>query len=230
MTPADNYKSQEKPLALEDRAEEEKRLFSPSAARNRDVLREAFLAMMPDKGDILEIGAGTGEHAVHIAGAAPELSWQPSDPDEASRASIAAWTAHLQLSNIAPPLAIDVCAADWGDAERPRAYAGIVSANMIHIAPFSAAEGLFAGAGRLLNETGKLFLYGPFSRNGVHTAPSNMDFDQSLRSRDPSWGVRDLERDLAPLADKAGLRLEAIRDMPKNNFSVTFSRQPSAAD
>lgn len=212
-----------KETALEARAKEGARLFSPSAARNRDAIRAVFLAHMPQQGTILEIGAGTGEHAVHIAGALADARWAPSDPDPAARASIAAWTAHAGLSNIAAPLAIDVTGKDWM-AAAPSPLAGLVSINMIHIAPFAAAEGLIKGAGALLAPGGKLFLYGPFARKGAHTAPSNAAFDESLRARNPAWGVRDLDLEIVPLAEKAGLALETVVEMPANNLSVIFRR------
>lgn len=212
-----------KEIALEERGREERRLFSPSVARNRDVIRDAFLKTMPGAGDILEIGSGTGEHAVHIAAAAPDLRWRPGDPDAASRASIAAWTEHLGLANVAAPHAIDVTAPGWDQGLAP--VDGAVSINMIHIAPFEAARGLVAGAARLLRPGGKLFLYGPFARNGAHTAPSNADFDASLKSRDARWGVRDLDLEILPLAVAAGLALDAVIDMPANNLSVVFRRR-----
>lgn len=211
-------------VALEARRSQGARLNSPSTARNREAILEAFLAHMPHAGAVLEIGSGTGEHAVHIAARLPELSWLPGDPDAASRASIAAWSAHERLANIEAPHALDVTSADWTqNVVRP--IDAVVSFNMIHIAPFAAAEGLIAGAGELLPPGGKLYLYGPFSRNGAHTAPSNAAFDESLKSRDPRWGVRDLERDIVPLAEKAGLSLEVIITMPANNLSVIFARQ-----
>lgn len=212
-----------KDIALEDRRRDEQRLFSPSAARNRDVIRDAFLETMPRAGDILEIGSGTGEHAVHIAAAAPGVRWLPGDPDAGSRASIAAWTEHLGLTNVAAPHAFDMTAPGW-DQELQRVD-GVVSINMIHIAPFEAARGLIAGAARLLAPGGKLFLYGPFARHGAHTAPSNAAFDASLKARDPRWGVRDLDFEIAPLAEAAGLALEAVIEMPANNLGVVFARR-----
>lgn len=214
--------TERKEIALEARVNEEARLFSPSAARNRDAIRDAFLVHMPASGTMIEIGAGTGEHAVAIASAAPLLDWRPGDPDAASRASIAAWVAHLKIANIAPPHDADVTKADWSDAF-PRAV-GVLSINMIHIAPFEAARGLFHGATRLLSAGGRLFLYGPFSRNGIHTAPSNEAFDASLKSRDGRWGVRDLDGDIIPLAEKTGFALVAVVAMPANNFSVIFEK------
>ena len=211
------------PIALEAREEAGARLFSPSAARNRDAIRDALLPALPADGAVLEIGSGTGEHVAHFAAAAPALRWLPGDPDAASRASIAAWTEHLGLNNIAAPHAIDAAAADWADGRGP--VDAVVSINIVHISPFAAAEGLFSGAGRLLGEGGLLFLYGPFARDGVHTAPSNAAFDESLRARDPRWGVRDVERDLVPLAGKSGLDLDRVAAMPANNLSLFFRRR-----
>ncbi len=216
-----------KETALEQRAIEGAKMYSPSAARNRNAIRDAFLKTMPQEGRILEIGAGTGEHAVHLAGALPNAQWFTGDPDETARLSIAAWIAASNLGNLHGPHAIDVMAQDWDAtlaAPFDGPFDGIVSINMIHIAPSDAAQGLFAGAGRLLRPEAKLFLYGPFSRNGVHTAPSNEAFDASLKARDPRWGVRDLERDLAPLARKNFLRLEEVVEMPANNLSVVFRK------
>jgi len=213
----------EKETALETRAREGEKLFSPSTARNRDPIREVFLKTMPHAGKILEIGAGSGEHAVHIARALPDVAWLTGDPDAGARASIAAWIADERLPNLEGPHAIDVTRPDWGVEDRAP-FDGVVSINMIHIAPFEAATGLFAGAGRLLRPGGKLFLYGPFSRNGVHTAPSNEAFDESLKARDPRWGVRDLEHDIAPLAQKNALSLEHIVEMPANNFSLVYRK------
>lgn len=212
-----------KEIALEARETAGEQLFSPSVARNRGPIRKVFLKTMPAKGKILEIGGGTGEHAVYLAAALPDVEWITGDPDPASRGSIAAWIAESGLPNLSGPHAIDVAESAWG-LENEGPFDGIVSINMIHIAPFEAAEGLFAGAGRLLKKGGRLFLYGPFSRNGAHTAPSNEAFDASLKSRDSRWGVRDLEQDVAPLAQKNSLVQETVVEMPANNFSVVFRK------
>ncbi len=215
----------DKTIALEERAEESDRLSSPSAARNRDVVRDVFIAKMPDRGHILEVGAGTGEHAVHIAAQLPDVTWHPSDPDEKSRRSIAAWSQHFNLENIRPPLDLNLTQDQWWRHDQlPQSVDGILSLNMIHIAPFDAAIGLFEGASEILSPEGKLFLYGPFKREG-QCAPSNHDFDQSLKSRNPQWGVRDLDLEIAPLALKAGLEIIEIFEMPANNLSATFRRK-----
>ncbi len=225
MTRKPNRERGPKETAFEDRGAEGARLFSPSAARNRDPIRDVFLKHMPSRGAILEIGSGTGEHAVHLAAALPGVTWLPGDPDPQSRASIAAWILRSGLANLAPPHAIDVAAAGWESAVAAP-IDGVVSINMIHIAPFEAALGLIGGVGRLLQPGGKLFLYGPFSRDGKHTAPSNAEFDRSLKARDPRWGVRDLEQDVAPIARQARLVLEEAVEMPANNFSVIFEKAP----
>ncbi|MEM6850863.1 MAG: DUF938 domain-containing protein [Pseudomonadota bacterium] len=215
------------PIALERRAATDgadARLFSPSAARNRDPIRDAFLELGPARGVVLEVGSGTGEHASHIAGAAPELTWRPSDPDPDSRESIDAWRLALGVPNIAPAASLDATAPDWDAAFDARSLAAMVSINMIHIAPFEAAEGLIRGAGRLLADDGRLFLYGPFRRGGQHTAPSNEAFDASLKARDPRWGVRDLEK-IDALAEAAGLTRAHLRDMPANNMVLLYARQ-----
>lgn len=212
-----------KEIALEARTTNEARLFSPSAARNRDPIREIFLKYRPAAGAIIEVGSGTGEHVAHLAAAAPLLFFRPGDPDPASRASVVAWTAFHGLTNIAPPHAVDVASSGWQSAFA--VCEGILSINMIHIAPFAAARGLFAGAAALLKPEGRLFLYGPFKRTGVHTAPSNQAFDLSLKSRNPDWGVRDLDLEIMPLAIAAKLALVAIEEMPANNLSVIFEKR-----
>ncbi len=211
-------------IALEGRLEDGERLFSPSAARNREVVRAVIADRLANDGTVLEVGSGTGEHAVCFAAALPRAVWAPGDPDPASRASIAAWTAHSGLANIRAPHAIDVCAQDWG-VDEIAPFSGVVSLNMIHIAPFEAARGLVAGAGRYLRAGGVLFLYGPFSREGAYTSPSNGEFDRSLKSRDPRWGVRDLDREIVPLAEEAGLTLHDVVAMPANNLSIIFEKR-----
>jgi len=198
------------------------RLSSPAAQRNRGPILEVLRRVLPSSGRVLEVASGSGEHVVFFAKALPDLVWQTSDPDPAALDSIRAWTAHAGLSNVLAPLVLDVTRARW--AHSIDAVDAVVCINMIHIAPFSAAEGLFQGAGRLLRPGGKLFLYGPFSRNGVHTAPSNDAFDKSLQLRDARWGVRDLEGDIAPLAEENFLALEEVVEMPANNLSVIFRK------
>jgi SAM-dependent methyltransferase len=211
------------PVALEQRGvSADRRMFSPSAARNSDPILGVLKRVLPTHGMVLEIGCGTGEHAVCFAEAMPNLTWQPSDPDADSCASTASWTKFKGLNNVLAPLDIDVCSEPWG-VEQKTPFDAIVSINMIHIAPWAATLGLFAGAGRLLRAGGLLILYGPFMRDGVHNAPSNADFDASLKARNPSWGVRDIA-DLERVGETSGLGLREIIDMPANNNTVVFSR------
>ncbi|MBK7949354.1 MAG: DUF938 domain-containing protein [Deltaproteobacteria bacterium] len=202
------------------------RLDAPATARNRApilAILERWLgaSVRPDPIRVLEIASGTGQHAVFFAEALPHLRWQPSDPDPAHLESIEAWRVGSGLENLAAPIALDVRAGDWGIDSVDVLF----NANMIHIAPWTAAEGLFAGAGRVLAPEGLLFLYGPFRVGDRHTAPSNEAFDADLRRRDPAWGVRDLER-VAALAAAAGLSLVESNDMPANNKLLVFRLAP----
>ncbi|SAK62939.1 SAM-dependent methyltransferase [Caballeronia fortuita] len=192
---------------------------APAAERNRDAILSVLARVLPQSGIVLEIASGTGQHAVHCAAALPGIVWQPSDPDADARDSIAAWRAHAGLANLNAPLALDVEREDWSIAN----VAAIVCINMIHIAPWTAAEALFNGAGARLEAGGVLYLYGPYRRNGAHTAPSNEAFDQQLRARDARWGVRDMEA-VEALGEKAGLTLVETVAMPANNFSVIFEK------
>ena len=212
------------PLALEKRdTTEDGRRFSPSIDRNKDVVRDAFLSVMPTQGTILEIASGTGEHGAHITASAADLSWTYSDIDPASQASQAAWRAHEGHDRLRGPLTVDTTVDHWGEAEVQAPWDGLFCANMIHIAPFAAAIGLISGASRLLRPGGRLMIYGPFARNG-EIAPSNARFSEDLKRRDPSWGVRDLDLDILPLAEPAGLTLVSVINMPANNQSVVFER------
>lgn len=217
---SDDPKTSEE-TALEDREIAGERLFSPSAARNREPIASALLARLPAKGRVLEIGSGTGEHGVHLARLAPELNWCAGDPDPKARASIAAWRAHAGLSNFEGPHQLDMCEPWWEGVGDP--FDALVSINMVHIAPFEAVRGLFAGAQRVLRSGGLLFLYGPFARAGAHTAPSNAAFDAALKARDPRWGLRDLEQEIAVLAQENALRLTELVEMPANNLLVAFA-------
>ena len=200
------------------------RRSAPAAARNRDPILSVLRRHLPSAGLVLEIASGTGEHSVHFAGALPRLVFQPSDPDSAARASIDAWAGEAGLANVRPALALDATAADWP----VRRADAVLCINMIHIAPWEATLGLMAGAARVLPPGGPLYLYGPFRRDGAHTAPSNAAFDAGLRARDPAWGVRDLEAVLDAGA-QAGLRLSALEAMPANNVSVVLTRIGSAS-
>jgi cyclopropane fatty-acyl-phospholipid synthase-like methyltransferase len=197
------------------------RRSSASTARNRQPILEVLAARLPISARVLEIASGAGEHAMFLAEALPGLRWQPSDSDPEARASIAAWRAEAGLANLAAPLAID--AADLATWPTEPVDA-IVCINMIHISPWAAAQGLMAGAGRLLTAGGRLFLYGPYIEADVPTAPSNLAFDESLKSRNPAWGLRDLA-DVAALAAESGLAFAERIAMPANNLVVVFEKR-----
>ena len=195
-------------------------IAAPAVARNREPILAVLRRVLPERGLVLEIASGSGEHAVYFAAALPGLTWQPTDADPEARESIAAYRAVMALPNVRPPLALDAAASHWPVTQADV----IVSINMIHIAPWAAAEGLMTGAARLLPAGGMLFLYGPFREHGQHTAPSNAAFDESLRARNREWGVRDLD-EVAALARRHGLVLEERVAMPANNLSVVFRRK-----
>jgi SAM-dependent methyltransferase len=194
------------------------RQHAPATARNRDPILDVLRRLAPPQGTVLEVASGSGEHAAHFAQALPGLVFQPTDPDPARRASIDAWCAGL--ANVRPALALDAA----GDAWPAGPFDLLLCCNMIHIAPWSAAEGLVAGAGRVLAPGGLLLLYGPFRRQGVPTAPGNEAFDASLRAQNPAWGLRDLEA-VDALAQAAGLTAPGITEMPANNLCVAWRRR-----
>lgn len=215
------------PVALEQRGVgADQRMFSPSAARNVAPILAILQRVLPSRGSVLEIGCGTGEHAVSFAGAMPQLTWRPSDPNPDARASASSWIRFTGLGNVWAPLDIDVCASTWG-VEQDAPFDAMISLNMVHIAPWSASLGLFAGAGRMLPTGAVLILYGPFKRDGAHNAPSNAEFDVSLRARNPSWGVRDIA-DLERLAEASGVILRETIEMPANNRTLVFAKLESA--
>lgn len=200
----------------------DERGYAPAAQRNRQPILEVLQHMIPaipNAGPILEVASGTGEHAVHFASGLPEWQWQPTDADPSALRSIAAWCDSVRLPNLSAPLALDATAETW-PVERASA---VVNINMIHISPWTVCQGLVAGAARTLIEDGLLFLYGPYKRDGVHTAPSNEAFDARLRKTDPEWGVRALE-DVTALAERSGLSRVHVVPMPANNLSVVFRR------
>ncbi len=195
------------------------RRYAPSAARNRDTIFASLRQHLPLRGHVLEVASGSGEHITHFAAVHPGLTFQPSDPDPDSRASIDAWTKVLGLQNVAPAIALDMTAHD----ALPKRADVVICINMIHIASWSASVGLMRSAARLLPKGGRLFLYGPYRRNGAHTAPSNEAFDTDLKARNPEWGVRDLEA-VAALARDHGFSDPIIEAMPANNLSLVFHR------
>jgi SAM-dependent methyltransferase len=178
-------------------------------------------------GDVLEAGSGTGQHVVDFARRSPELTWWPSDLSDAHLKSIAAWRAHAQLPNVRAPLRIDLSDPAWcpemHNGSGPGPLLAVFCANVVHIAPWRVAEGLVAGAARYLRADGRLFLYGPFKRDGKHTALSNAVFDTSLRDNNPDWGVRDIA-DVSALAESVDMNLVETTEMPANNLVLTFAR------
>lgn len=196
------------------------RRHAPATERNREPILALLREVLPPAGLVLEVASGTGEHGVYFASALPDLQWQPSDPDPDARASIAAWRAEGATTNLLDPLALDAAAPDW-PVDRADA---VVCINMIHISPWASTEGLMAGAGRLLSSDQPLVLYGPYRRKGHPTAPSNEAFDEDLKRRDPRWGLRWLE-DVEAVAEKNGLVLERIVEMPANNLTVVFRKR-----
>jgi cyclopropane fatty-acyl-phospholipid synthase-like methyltransferase len=197
------------------------RQTSPSAARNREPILTVLQGVLRPDAHVLELASGTGEHAAFFARAMPSVTWQPSDPDPDARASVDAWRGAEMLPNLLAPLDIDLTSLDW---RTPRAhYNALIAINVIHISPWQATLGLMAGAGRLLESGGVLITYGAYKRGGAHTALSNESFDQWLKQRDPSFGVRDLEAVEAAARDQ-GLALHDIVEMPANNFSLIFVR------
>lgn len=208
-----------------DAAQEDKRLRAPAAARNRDAILAVLREALPATGTVLEIASGSGEHAVHFAAALPALTFQPSDPSPDALASIAAWVAQSGTGNILPPLRVDAAAEDWpASLRQEHAPDAILCINMIHIAPWSAAQGLIRHAGRLLAPGRPLILYGPFKRPDRPLEPSNAAFDASLRERDPAWGLRDLE-EVTALATEAGFGEPEVIEMPANNLSVVLRKR-----
>ena len=193
---------------------------APSTARNRDPILGVLRPRLPASGLVLEVAAGAGEHAVHFASAFAALQWRPTDADPEALASIAAWRRQVGLDNLLAPLRLDAGQPDTWPVERADA---IVAINMIHISPWSATAGLMAGAARALPPGGGLFLYGPFIESGVPTAPSNVEFDQSLRRRNPEWGIRRLD-DLVASGARHGLSLSERIAMPANNLVLVFRR------
>jgi SAM-dependent methyltransferase len=208
------------------------RLDAPAFHRNHQAIRAVLQRFLAGKsGDVVEAGSGTGQHVVDFARHMPEIMWWPSDLNDQHLKSVAAWRANAGLPNIRPALRIDLSDPAWcpemHNGSGPAKLLAVFCANVIHIAPWRVAEGLFAGAGHYLRADGRLFLYGPFKRAGKHTAVSNAVFDSSLREGNTEWGVRDIEA-LGKLAASAGLALAEIAEMPANNLVLVFERPKTA--
>lgn len=192
---------------------------APAAARNVEPIGDVLEQWLPDSGLVLEIASGTGEHALAFARRFPHLEWQPSDPDSEAFASISAWQKEGP-ANLRPPVQLDVCAPIWPVSQAD----AILCTNMVHISPWETALGLLDGAAILLGKGAPLILYGPWIEASVETAPSNLAFDESLKARDPRWGLR-LVEDFAAEARSRGLILAGRREMPANNLMLRFFKQ-----
>jgi SAM-dependent methyltransferase len=193
--------------------------FAPAASRNRDPILSELRELLSEGARVLEIASGTGQHVVHFAANLPEASWQPSDVDPAALASIRAHVSDSGLDNVREPIELDVRNEDWGVDE----VDCVLCCNMVHISPWECSVALFAGAARVTGAAGQLITYGPYRFDGTFTAPSNEQFDRSLKSRDPSWGVRDVE-DLKDLAREHDLGLVRSIAMPANNHILVWRR------
>ena len=191
---------------------------APATLRNRDAILAVLRAALPSTGRVLEVASGSGEHAMHFAAALPALDWQPRDPDPVALASIEAWRGEAGLPNLRAPMLLDA-AADW-PIDRADA---ILCINMTHISPWDATVGLFTQGARLLPKGAPLVLYGPYFQADVAPAASNVEFDASLRARDPRWGIRALE-DVGALATAQGFALDRVQAMPANNLTLIFRR------
>ena len=207
--------------------------FSPACERNRQPILDILLRLLPSTGTALEVASGTGQHIAHFAQHLPGWQWQPSDYASDGFASISAWCEAGGLRNVAPPVVLDVLAQHWPTASAPGQPAItaafdlpfdlIYCANMLHISPWATCAGLMQGAARYLAPQGRLITYGPYLEADVPTAPGNRAFDQSLRSQNPDWGIRQLQ-DVVAQAAAAGLVLRERVAMPANNLLLVFSR------
>lgn len=203
------------------------RLDASAFHRNHEAIWSAVAAFLSKQtGDVLELGSGTGQHITAFAERSPYLTWWPSDITPSHLASIAAWRQHAGLANLRAPQRIDLADPHWTwatDAQAGGTLAAMLCINVLHISPWSVSQNLISGASRSLREGGRLFVYGPFMRDGAHTAPSNAAFDGTLRAENPDWGVRDV-RDLNERAVMAGLTPADITAMPANNLVLAFTR------
>ncbi len=218
------------PSPMPDFKPNDGRLYAPATERNREYILAVLERVLPTPGNdsstILEIASGTGEHASFFAPKLAPRRWWPSDISAPMLKSIAAWQQATNARYLLPPIELNVCVDPWPvEADEKRAIDAIVNINMIHISPWKACEALMAGAGRILPDGGVLYLYGPFKRNGEHTAPSNETFNSWLTEQNADWGVRDLET-VEELANSHQLTLQEVVEMPANNLSLVFHKQP----
>jgi SAM-dependent methyltransferase len=193
--------------------------FSAAADRNKDPILAVLQTVLPATGKVLEIASGTGQHVCFFAKSLPGIHWQPTEPDDAGREAIAVRARESGLGNVAAPVALNVLDPRWpvdGD------FDAILCVNMIHISPWAATSALLCGAARHLGPEGKLVLYGPYLENGA-AVPSNLEFDASLKRRNPEWGLRELE-EVTRLAAAQGFERQKLVRMPANNLALVFAR------
>ncbi|MBT9313484.1 DUF938 domain-containing protein [Leptothoe kymatousa] len=201
------------------------RLYSPATERNREVILEILERVLPNPGTVLEIASGTGEHAAYFAPKLAPRRWWPSDVSAPMLKSIAAWAKQTNACYLIPATELDVCQTPWPvENHEKHSVDAIVNINMIHISPWQTCEALLTGAERILPNGGVLYIYGPFKRDGQHTAPSNDTFDTWLKEQNPDWGVRDLEA-VEDAAKGHKFALKEVIDMPANNFSLVFHKE-----
>ena len=198
--------------------------YAPATERNREAILAVLQNFLPNQGTVLEIASGTGQHAVFFARQLAQCYWLPTDLDPTNLSSIAAWRKEAAATNLLLPRQLDVRDPAWLiDCDLPAPISAIVNINMLHISPWSCCQALFAGAAEVLNKGAVAMLYGPFKRDGLHTAPSNAAFDEQLRSQDSAWGVRDLEA-VVDVALQQGFACQKVIEMPANNLSVVFNK------
>ncbi|MBX2864555.1 MAG: DUF938 domain-containing protein [Leptolyngbyaceae cyanobacterium MAG.088] len=201
------------------------RLYAPATERNREPILEILERVLPNPGTVLEIASGTGEHASFFAPKLAPRRWWPSDISAPMLKSIAAWQRETNARYLLSPIELNVCIEPWPvEVDAKRTVDAIVNINMIHIAPWQVCNALMIGAERILPDGGVLYLYGPFKRNGQHTAPSNETFDNWLKEQNPDWGVRDLDA-VETVAKDHKLMLKEVIEMPANNLSLVFYKQ-----
>lgn len=195
-------------------------ISNPAAERNKGPILDVLRGLLPERGLVLEVASGSGQHVEHFAAQLPQVDWQPTEIDALGCERLAARLQILGLSHVRTPMVLDAASVPWPSLPP---LVAVVCINMIHIAPWAAATGLMRGAACALGSGGLLILYGPYKRGGAHTAPSNAEFDRSLQTRDPRWGVRDLEA-VVDLAASHDLHLHLQTAMPANNLTLAFVR------
>lgn len=192
---------------------------SPAAERNKGPILDVLKRVLPERGTVLELSSGTGQHAVHFARALPGVAFQPTEIDAGSIEVLHERQSRAALPNLEPPLVLDAREPSWPVATAD----AVLCINMIHIAPWTATEGLLEGARKVLPHGAPLVLYGPFFRSDAPTAPSNAAFDLSLKARNTDWGIRQLE-EVTAAAGERGFELEELVEMPANNLVVVYRR------